>query len=73
MYLKSVDIVLHDDHGESSCWVWVNEEVDHNKMEELSEIDGENYVIICEDHVVDGIANFIAKCILANPKSKVNI
>ena len=42
-----------------------------NKVEEWSEIDDENYVVISEEHVVDGVANFIARCILANPKSLV--
>ncbi|XP_077213064.1 elongation factor [Tasmannia lanceolata] len=38
--------------------------------EELSGIDNESYVIINEEQVVDGVANFIAKCIVSNPKSK---
>ncbi|KMT19703.1 hypothetical protein BVRB_1g007590 isoform A [Beta vulgaris subsp. vulgaris] len=36
--------------------------------EERSGIDDENYVVICEEHVVDGVANFIARCIVSNPK-----
>lgn len=43
-----------------------------DNLEETSGIDNENYVIIREENVVDGIAEFIAKCIHENPKSKVN-
>ncbi|XP_026663875.2 uncharacterized protein LOC113463307 isoform X1 [Phoenix dactylifera] len=40
-------------------------------LEEVSGIDNESYVIISEENVVEGIAHFIASCILENPKSKV--
>lgn len=39
--------------------------------EEKSEIDNENYVVVTEELVVDGVATFMARCILANPKSMV--
>lgn len=42
-----------------------------SNVEERSGIDNENYVVITEDHVVDGVANFMARCILANPKAQV--
>lgn len=57
------------DHEEPSWWVWVSE--DMVPKEEKSGIDNENYVIVTEEHVVDGVATFMAKCILANPKSLV--
>uniref|UniRef100_A0A1D1YKX7 Dihydrodipicolinate synthase n=1 Tax=Anthurium amnicola TaxID=1678845 RepID=A0A1D1YKX7_9ARAE len=67
---KTVDIMVNVGNGEPSLWVWVTEEMVPGTVEELSEIDNENYVIITEENVVDGIANFMARCILANPKSR---
>ncbi|KAL8459510.1 hypothetical protein ACS0TY_036847 [Phlomoides rotata] len=67
--LEKVEVLIKVDHEEPSWWVWVSEDmVPHNK-EEKSGIDNENYVIVTEEHVVDGVANFMARCILANPKS----
>lgn len=59
------------DHGEPSWWVWVTHDIVPDCLEEVSGIDNENYVIISEENVVDGVAYFIARCILENPKSKV--
>lgn len=42
-----------------------------NHVEEPSGIDDENYVVVTEEHVVDGVANFMVKCILSNPKALV--
>lgn len=42
-----------------------------NDVEEQSGIDDENYLVVCEEHVVDGVANFMARCILSNPKALV--
>lgn len=52
---------------EPSLWVWVTQP----SGEELSGIDSEAYVIVNEELVVEGVANFIARCILSNPKAKV--
>ena len=41
------------------------------KVEEMSGIDNESYVLVSEEHVVDGIANFMAKCIVSSPKARV--
>ncbi|EHA8588545.1 putative Dihydrodipicolinate synthase [Cocos nucifera] len=68
--LNAVEIMIDVDHGEPSWWVWVTHEIDPNCLEEVSGIDNENYVIISEENVVEGIAHFIARCILENPKSK---
>ena len=51
--------------------MWVTDEMVPSNVEERSGIDNENYVIISEAHVVDGVANFMAKCILSNPKAQV--
>lgn len=56
-----------------SIWVWVSEEMVPSTTEESSGIDNENYIVVNEELVVDGVANFIARCVLSNPKSKVNI
>ncbi|CAN6480141.1 unnamed protein product [Victoria cruziana] len=56
---------------EEPCWwVLVADEVASNAVEELSEIDDESYLIVNEQHVVDGIANFMARCVVLNPKSQ---
>lgn len=62
--------ILFNDHGEPSWWVLVSQDVDPDSLEEVSEIDNENYIVVSEENVVDGIANFIARSILENPKSK---
>lgn len=71
--LHSVEYMVNVDPEEPSWWVWVTEEMVPSNTEEWSGIDNENYVIIGEEHVVEGVANFIAKCILSSPKSKVLI
>nr|CAD1837551.1 unnamed protein product [Ananas comosus var. bracteatus] len=66
----SMDVPINVDDGKVSWWVWVTSEIAPKSLEEVSGIDDENYVIITEEDVVDGIANFIARCILENQKSK---
>lgn len=66
-----MDVPINVDDGKVSWWVWVTSEIAPKSLEEVSGIDDENYVIITEEDVVDGIANFIARCILENQKSKV--
>ncbi|MBA0788953.1 hypothetical protein Gotri_027837, partial [Gossypium trilobum] len=41
-----------------------------SNVEEWSGIDDENYTVINEEHVVDAVANFMAKCIFSNPKAQ---
>nr|DAD24554.1 TPA_asm: hypothetical protein HUJ06_026018 [Nelumbo nucifera] len=65
--LHSVEILINVDQEEPSWWVWVTDEM---ITEEWSGIDNESYVIVSEEHVVEGVANFIAKCIVSNPKAK---
>ncbi|KAK6115579.1 hypothetical protein DH2020_007848 [Rehmannia glutinosa] len=67
--LEKAEVLINVDHEEPSWWVWVSEEMVPSNIEEKSEIDNENYVIVTEEHVVDGVATFMARCILANPKS----
>ncbi|XP_072990760.1 uncharacterized protein [Typha latifolia] len=69
--LEAVDIPIIVDEGEPSWWVWVSHDISTNSLEEVSGIDNENYVIISEENVIDGIANFIARCILENSNSKI--
>ncbi|KAG0448626.1 hypothetical protein HPP92_027744 [Vanilla planifolia] len=52
-------------------WVLVAHNMSPECMEEVSGIDSENYIIISEETVVEGIANFIARCVIENPKSKM--
>ncbi|CAA0818494.1 Unknown protein [Striga hermonthica] len=68
-YLEKAEFFINDDNEEPSLWVLVSEDMVPNKTEEKSGIDNENYVVVSEEHVVDGVATFMARCILANPKS----
>ncbi|KAK9270231.1 hypothetical protein L1049_025808 [Liquidambar formosana] len=68
--LHSAEILINVDLEEPSWWVWVTEEMVPSTVEEWSGIDDENYVIVSEEHVVDGVANFMARCILSNPKAQ---
>lgn len=68
---QSADILVNVDSQEPSWWVWVKDETDPINIEEMSGIDDESYLVISEEHVVDGVANFMAKCILSNPKALV--
>lgn len=66
-----MEVPIKIDDGEPSWWVWITHEITPDCLEEVSRIDNENYVIISEENVVDGISNFIARCILEHPESKV--
>ncbi|XP_058728499.1 uncharacterized protein LOC131600337 [Vicia villosa] len=66
---RSADILINMDAKEPSWWVWVADETDPVNFEECSGIDDESYLIISEEHVVDGVANFMARCIMSNPKA----
>lgn len=68
--LQSAEDLINLDLEEPSWWVWVNDPMRPSNVEERSGIDDENYVVVSEEHVVDGVANFMAKCILSNPKAQ---
>ncbi|KAG8378278.1 hypothetical protein BUALT_Bualt08G0120900 [Buddleja alternifolia] len=68
--LEKAEVLVNVDHEEPSWWVWVSEEMVPRNIEESSGIDNENYVIVSEEHVVDGVANFMARCIMANPNAQ---
>ncbi|WVZ60210.1 hypothetical protein U9M48_010261, partial [Paspalum notatum var. saurae] len=57
-------------NGKKGSWVLVACDTAGTNLEEISGIDDENYVIVNEDDIVDGIASFVARCILEDPKSK---
>lgn len=66
--LEAVEVLINVDQEEPSWWVWVTDSMVPGISEERSGIDEENYVVVCEEHVVDGVANFLARCIVSNPK-----
>ncbi|KAF5450737.1 hypothetical protein F2P56_031064 [Juglans regia] len=68
--VDSAEILIKVDSEEPSRWVWVTDEMVPNNVEEWSGIDNENYVVVSEEHVVDGVAYFMARCIMSNPKSQ---
>lgn len=70
--LHSAEILIKVDNEEPSWWVWVTDEMVPGNVEEWSGIDNENYVVVSEEHVVDGVANFMARCIMSNPKARVH-
>ncbi|KAJ7959125.1 Elongation factor 4 [Quillaja saponaria] len=65
----SGDMLINVDLEEPSWWVWVTNEMVPGNVEERSSIDDENYIVISEEHVMDGVANFMARCVLSNPKA----
>lgn len=69
--MLSAGLLINVDQENPSWWVWVTDEMLPSNVEEWSGIDDESYVIVSEEHVVDGVANFMAKCIFANPKAQV--
>ena len=71
--LHTAEVLINVDQEEPSWWVWVTEDMVPNNVEERSGIDDDSYVVVSEEHVVDGVANFIAKCIVSNPKAQVNL
>ncbi|KAF6146309.1 hypothetical protein GIB67_003047 [Kingdonia uniflora] len=68
--LQSLETLVNVGTKEPSWWVWVTDENVPSSLEEWSGIDNDGYLIVSEEHVVDGVANFIASCILSNPKAK---
>ncbi|KAL9357492.1 hypothetical protein Peur_050745 [Populus x canadensis] len=68
--MQLVEVLINVDGKEPSRWVWVTEDMVPSNVEERSGIDDENYVVVTEERVVDGVANFMAKCIVANPKAQ---
>ncbi|TVU45509.1 hypothetical protein EJB05_04998 [Eragrostis curvula] len=64
------DIPDNMGNGKKGSWVLVASNTAGANLEEISGIDDENYVIINEDDIVDGLATFVARCILEDPKSK---
>ncbi|KAL6962138.1 hypothetical protein U1Q18_037092 [Sarracenia purpurea var. burkii] len=67
--LQSAEVLINLDLEEPGWWVWVTDEMIPNDLEEQSGIDNDNYLIVSEEHVVDGVANFMARCIFSNPKA----
>ncbi|CAN6583870.1 unnamed protein product [Malus baccata var. baccata] len=68
--LEKAEVLIKIDNEEASWWVWITDDMIPGKVEERSGIDNESYVVVSEEHVVDGIANFMAKCIVSNPKAR---
>lgn len=68
--LQSAEILINVDLEEPSWWVWVTDDMVPSTVEEWSGIDDETYIIVSEEHVVEGVANFMARCILSNPKAQ---
>ncbi|GAB4844895.1 hypothetical protein Ancab_038286 [Ancistrocladus abbreviatus] len=68
--LDCAEIIVNVDQEEPSWWVWITDDMVPGTIEERSGIDDDNYIIVCEEHVVDGVANFIAKCVLSNPNAR---
>lgn len=67
----AADILVNVSHEAPSWWVWVTEDMVPNNVEEWSGIDDESYVIVSEEHVVEAVAHFMARCIMSNPKTRV--
>lgn len=59
--------------GKNGSWVFLSCDSSIGNLEENSGIDNESYVIVNEEDIVDGIATFVARCIIEDPKSKVHL
>ncbi|KAF5739660.1 hypothetical protein HS088_TW12G00869 [Tripterygium wilfordii] len=68
--MHTAEILVNVDQIEPSWWVWVTDEMVPSNVEEWSGIDDETYVVVSEEHVVEGVAHFMAKCIISSPKAK---
>lgn len=68
--VEAADIPDKAGNGKKGLWVLVPCDTAGANLEEISGIDDENYVIVNEEDIVDGIAAFVARCILEDPKSK---
>ncbi|KAL1815618.1 hypothetical protein DCAR_0519906 [Daucus carota subsp. sativus] len=68
--LETAEILVNVSAGEPSWWVWVTDEMVPSNVEERSAIDHENYVVVSEESVVDGVANFMARCVVSNPNAQ---
>ncbi|KAJ3697759.1 hypothetical protein LUZ61_001464 [Rhynchospora tenuis] len=64
---EAVEVPIVVGEKEPSWWVWLP---DISNLEEPSGIDNSSYVVVSQEEVIDGIANFVARCILEDPKSK---
>ncbi|KAL6591075.1 hypothetical protein ACP70R_050128 [Stipagrostis hirtigluma subsp. patula] len=67
------DVPNTGSNGSKGSWVFVSCDSGIGNLEESSGIDNESYVIVNEDDIVDGIASFVARCIIEDPKSKVAV
>jgi hypothetical protein len=70
--LDIADIPYTEGGGKNGSWVLVACDKPGANMEEISGIDNENYVLVNDDDIIDGMTSFIARCILEDPKSKVS-
>uniref|UniRef100_A0A0D9ZC37 Uncharacterized protein n=1 Tax=Oryza glumipatula TaxID=40148 RepID=A0A0D9ZC37_9ORYZ len=68
--LDVADIPYTEGGGKNGSWVLVACDKPGANMEEISGIDNENYVLVNDDDIIDGMTSFIARCILEDPKSK---
>ncbi|KAJ3672953.1 hypothetical protein LUZ60_006327 [Juncus effusus] len=64
---EAVEVPIVVGNSDPSWWIWVPNI--NNNSEEPSGIDKSSYVIINQEEVIDGLANFVARCILEDPKS----
>lgn len=69
--MQTVEVLIEIDHQEPSWWVLVSDDMIPSNVEEKSAIDNDHYIVVNEEHVVDAVAHFLAKCIMSNPKAKV--
>ncbi|KAF5803644.1 hypothetical protein HanXRQr2_Chr06g0273851 [Helianthus annuus] len=56
---------------EPSLLVLVSHVLVHGNVEDKSGTDDVNYIVVSQEHVMDGIASLMARCIMLNPKAKV--
>ncbi|KAK8705455.1 hypothetical protein V6N13_049058 [Hibiscus sabdariffa] len=53
--IHSAEVLINVDQKEPSWWIWVTDEMVPSNVEEWSGIDDENYIVVSEEHIVDGL------------------
>lgn len=64
------DILVNSNLDDTCRWLWITEDAAPTKTEEKSKLDDENYIIVTEEDIVEGIALFMAEIVATNPESK---
>eukprot|EP00245_Coleochaete_scutata_P016353 TRINITY_DN7591_c0_g1_i1.p1 TRINITY_DN7591_c0_g1~~TRINITY_DN7591_c0_g1_i1.p1 ORF type:complete len:267 (+),score=64.92 TRINITY_DN7591_c0_g1_i1:63-863(+) len=65
-------LMVNVDVEDPSWWLWVTDKDMYGTeaLEEKDHLDGGSYVLVDQEDVVDGIANFVARYLMSQPQTK---